>query len=382
MKIVIAPDSFKGALRSPKVASAIAAGWHAVRRDDEIVEIPLADGGEGTAEALRLGTGGTKVTVPAHDALMRPIDAEYSILGDGETFVFEMATASGIELLTPEELDPLRATTFGAGEVLLAALRAGAKKVVVGIGGSATVDGGAGFLQALGIRYYDANGNLLPDGVGGGDLERIERVDASALKSVLTCELTVACDVTNPLLGEHGTVAIFGPQKGVTPGLAPRMERNMRHWAEVLEKSGLTDVCDAPGDGAAGGLGFAMRAVLKATIRSGAGLVIALSGFDEAIHGAELVITGEGCSDVQTAYGKLCAVVAERAAAQKVPTALCAGALRGDTSELEKRFSGVFSIASGPGTLENAMAATGENLRRAGANLAALASVFSSKGVD
>lgn len=150
MKIVIAPDSFKGALRSPKVASAIAAGWRAVRRDDEIIEIPLADGGEGTAEALRLGTGGTKVTVPAHDALMRPIDAEYSILGDGETFVFEMATASGIELLTQEELDPLRATTFGAGEVLLAALRAGAKKVVVGIGGSATVDGGAGFCRRWG----------------------------------------------------------------------------------------------------------------------------------------------------------------------------------------------------------------------------------------
>ena len=376
MKIVIAPDSFKGALRSPGVAAALAAGWREIRPGDEVIEIPLADGGEGTAEALRLGTGGIKVTVPAHDALMRPINAEYSILGDGKTFVFEMATASGIELVSREELDPLHATTFGAGEVLLAALRAGAKAVVVGIGGSATVDGGAGFLQALGVRYYDADGRLLPDGIGGGGLDRIARVDASALKPVVACDITVACDVTNPLLGGHGTVAIFGPQKGVTPESAPRLEQNLRHWFEVLKKSGLADVCDAPGDGAAGGLGFAMRAVLKATIRSGAGLVIGLSGFDEAVCGATLVITGEGCSDVQTVYGKLCAVVAERAAAQKTPTVLCAGALRGDTAELEKRFSGVFSIASGPGTLENAMATTSENLRRAGANLAALASVF------
>ena len=382
MKIVVAPDSFKGALRSPEVAAALADGWRKVRSGDEVIEIPLADGGEGTAEALRLGTGGVKVTVSAHDALMRPINAEYSILGDGGTFVFEMATASGIELLSREELAPLRATTFGAGEVLLAALRAGAKKIVIGIGGSATVDGGAGFLQALGVKYYDADGKLLPDGIGGGDLIRIKRIDASALEQVIACGITVACDVTNPLLGEHGTVAVFGPQKGVTPELAPLMEQNMRHWAEVFKTSGLADICDAPGDGAAGGLGFALRAALNANIRSGADLVIGLSGFDEAVRGAALVITGEGRSDVQTVYGKLCAVVAKRAAMQKVPTVLCAGALRGDTTELEKRFSGVFSIASGPGTLESAIAATSENLRRAGANLAALASVFSSQGVD
>jgi len=180
-------------------------------------------------------------------------------------------------------------------------------------------------------------------------------------------------------LGERGTVAVFGPQKGVTPELKPMMENGIRHWAEVVMRSGLADRCDASGDGAAGGLGFALRSVLKAEIRSGAGLVMDLSGFDAAVRGASLVITGEGCSDEQTAYGKLCAVVAERAEAANVPTVLCAGALRGDTAALEKRFSGVFSIAAGPGALEDAIAATGENLRRAGANLARLASVFSGK---
>jgi len=377
MKIVVAPDSFKGALRSPEVAATLAAGWKSVRKDDEVIEIPLADGGEGTAEALRLATGGERVTVPAHDALMRPISSDYSILGGGDTVVMEMATAAGIELLTKEELDPGVATTYGAGEVLLAALKRGAKRIVIGIGGSATVDGGAGFLQALGVKYFDAVGRLIPPGIGGGALGRIARIDASALAGTLKSELIVACDVTNPLLGETGTVAVFGPQKGVTPELKKPMEDNIRHWSEVVISSGLADRCDAPGDGAAGGLGFALRTVLKAQVRSGAGLVLDLSGFDAAVRGAMLVITGEGCSDEQTAYGKLCAVAAERAEAAKVPTVLCAGALRGDTSALEKRFAGVFSIAAGPGTLDAAIAATRENLRRAGANLARLASAFS-----
>ena len=375
MKIVVAPDSFKGALRSPEVAAALAGGWKSVRGDDEVIAIPLADGGEGTAEALRLATDGERIAVPAHDALMRPVDSEYSVLGDG-TVVMEMATAAGIELLTRDELDPLAATTYGAGEVLLAALKRGTKKAVIGIGGSATVDGGAGFLQALGVKYFDAAGKLIPPGIGGGDLHKKARIDASALAETIKAGLIVACDVTNPLLGERGTVAVFGPQKGVTPELKPVMEENIRHWAEIVRRSGLADRCDAPGDGAAGGLGFAMRAVLKAEVRSGAGLVLDLSGFDDVVRGAALVVTGEGCSDEQTVYGKLCAVVAERAEAAHVPTVLCAGALRGDTSALEKRFAGVFSIAAGPGSLESAIAATRENLRRAGANLARLASAF------
>ena len=379
MKIVMAPDSFKGALRSPEVAAALAEGWKSVRAADEVIAIPLADGGEGTAEALRLATGGERVTVQAHDALMRPVRAEYSVLGGGKTAVMEMATAAGIELLTRDELDPRVATTYGAGEVLLAALKRGAEKIVVGIGGSATVDGGAGFLQALGVKYFDADGRLIPPGIGGGSLCRIARIDASALEATIRGELVVACDVTNPLLGETGTVAVFGPQKGVTPELKTPMEENIRHWSEIVKRSGLADRCDAPGDGAAGGLGFALRTVLKAEVRSGAGLVLDLSGFDDAVRGAALVVTGEGCSDEQTAYGKLCAVVAERAETAQVPTVLCAGALRGDTSALEKRFDGVFSIAAGPGPLDAAIAATRENLRRAGANLARLASAFSGK---
>ena len=377
MKIVVAPDSFKGALRSPEAAATLAAGWKSVRAADEVIEIPLADGGEGTAEALRLATGGKRVAIPAHDALMRPVQAEYSILGDDKTIVMEMAAAAGIELLERDEMDPLAATTYGAGEVLLAALKSGASKIVVGIGGSATVDGGAGFLQALGVKYFDVDGKPLPPGIGGGSLCRIRRIDASALTGISGVELVVACDVTNPLLGETGTVAVFGPQKGVTPELKPRMEENILHWYEVMRECGLADRCDAPGDGAAGGLGFALRTALKAKNSSGASLVLDLSAFDAAVHGAALVITGEGCSDEQTVYGKLCAVTAERAAAAGVPTVLCAGALRGDTSVLEKHFAGVFSIAAGPGTLEEAIAATRENLRRAGANLARIASAFS-----
>ncbi len=380
MNIIFAPDSFKGALRSPEVAAKLAAGWRSVRPQAELIELPLADGGEATAEALRLSTGGTKFTVPAHDALMRDIVSDYTLLGGSDhVAVMEMATAAGIELISKSELDPLVASTYGAGEVFLAAIRREVSKVVVGIGGSATVDGGAGFLQALGVRFYDKDGKLLPPGIGGGDLEKIARIDAAALDSLPKRELTVACDVTNPLLGPNGSAAVFGPQKGATAETIPVLERNLRYWFEVLRAAGLADRCDAPGDGAAGGMGFMFRAVLKAEIRSGAGLVIGLSGMPEALKGATLVVTGEGCSDPQTVCGKLCAVVAEHAARAGVKTVLCAGALRGDTVPLEKVFSGVFSIAAGPGTLEAAIAATGENLRRAGANLAKLASAFSCK---
>ena len=380
MKIIFAPDSFKGALRSPGVAAALAAGWRSVRKDDELIGIPLADGGEGTAEALRLSTGGAKFTVPAHDALMRDIVADYTLLGGGaRTAVMEMAAASGIELIAKAELDPLVATTYGAGELFLAALKRDISKIVVGIGGSATVDGGAGFLQALGVRFYGRDGGLLPPGIGGGELEEIARIDASALAGLPKRELVVACDVTNPLLGANGAAAVFGPQKGATPETVPVLERNLKHWFEVLRDAGLADRCDAPGDGAAGGMGFMLRAVLKAEVRSGADLVIGLSGMPEALKGASLVVTGEGCSDPQTVCGKLCAVVAEHAAKAGVPTVLCAGALRGDTAPLEQVFSGVFSIAAGPGTLESAIAATEANLRRAGANLAKLATAFSAK---
>lgn len=379
MKIIMAPDSFKGALRSPEVAAALAAGWRAERSADEVLEIPLADGGEGTAEALRRATGGGRVGVNVHDALMRPITAEYSVLGDGTTAVMEMAAASGIELLRREELDPLAASTFGAGEVLLAALRSGVRKAVIGIGGSATVDGGAGFLQALGVRFFDRSGRKMADGIGGGALDNIGRIDASALAGLPECELVVACDVTNPLLGPSGAAAVFGPQKGADAWSVKILERNLEHWFEVLRENGLADVCTSPGDGAAGGLGFALRAVLKAEMRSGAELVISLSGLMKELKNADLVVTGEGCSDPQTVCGKLCSVVAKHAAASRVPAVLCSGALRGGTHELERMFSAVLSIAAGPGDLADAIAATEENLRRAGSNLAKLASAFSGK---
>ncbi len=294
MKIVIAPDSFKGALRSHAVASFLADGWRRARSGDEVVEIPLADGGEGTAEALRLATGGRKIAVAAHDALSRPHTAEYVILGSGDTAVVEVAAASGIEALALEELSPLSATTFGSGEVFLAALKSGVPEIVVGLGGSATLDGGAGFLQAMGVKYYDSSGALLPNGIGGGVLERIESVDVSELiPLVFQRKITIACDVINPLLGANGAAAVFGPQKGATPENVAVLERNLRHWAGVLKRAALADECDFPGDGAAGGLGFVLRNVLRAKTTPGAKMVIKLSGLRDALENAYLLITFE-----------------------------------------------------------------------------------------
>ena len=372
MKIIIAPDSFKGALRSPGVCEALKAGWLSRRSLDEVLLFPLADGGEGTCEALVNSTQGRTLALAACDPLMRRISVSCGIAGKGNTGIMELAAASGIELLAKEELDPLKTSTYGSGEVMKALLDAGCREFVMGIGGSATVDGGAGMLQALGCEFYDRKGELLPPGIGGGSLKNIARVSVEKLDArIFGSKIKVACDVTNPLLGPSGAAAVFGPQKGATPEMVEILEENLKHWAALWRGDP-----ELPGSGAAGGVGFMLRTVLKAEITSGADLVIKYTGAAQALAGADLLITGEGCSDTQTACGKLPAVIADLAKKENVPVLLCSGALKGDISSLYEIFDGVFSISHGAVPLAEAMAATAENLRRFGANLAGIANAF------
>ena len=366
MKIVVAPDSFKGALRATEAAAAFAAGWRAVRPDDTVLELPLSDGGEGMAETLKHALHGEELPLSVHDALRRPVTARAVVAGD--TAVVETAEAAGIERLRRDELNPLGASTFGAGEMLRALYDRGFRKFIIGIGGSATVDGGAGLLQALGAKLTDADGRELPPGIGGGALRHVASADVAMLAPWRKCEIKVACDVTNPLCGPSGAAAVFGPQKGATAEMIPVLDDNLRRWAGLFDDDGTH-----PGDGAAGGMGFALRRALGAEMVSGAKLMMHYSGFDAALDGASLVVTGEGCSDGQTACGKLGAQVAAAARGRGVPVMLFSGALRGDIRALEDLFDGCYSIAAGPGPLETAMADTAENLRRAGANVARIA---------
>lgn len=374
MKIIIAPDSFKGSLRSPDVCAALCRGLRSALPEAELVALPLADGGEGTTQVLTAATGGTLHEVTVHGPLMDPVAALYGVTGDRTCAVIEMAAASGIELLAPDRLDPLRATTFGVGELVRAMLDTnGVSTLLLGIGGSATVDGGAGMAQALGARFFDAQGEPLPDGIGGGELERIAAVDFTSLDPRLrNINVKVGCDVTNPLLGPRGAAAVFGPQKGAGPAAVARLERNLGHWRGLLQTAGVADAADRPGDGAAGGLGFALRTIYQGELVSGAALVIEAAGLHRELRDADLLITGEGRTDDQTAGGKLCSVVAEAAAAAGVPAILASGAVCGDPDALRRRFAAAFSIARGPGSLAGAMRDTAANLELFGANLGAL----------
>lgn len=372
MKIIIAPDSFKGSLRSPAVCAALARGLAARLPEAELVSLPLADGGEGTVDAVVAAAGGTCRSVRVRGPLMEPVEAVYGLAGARRTAVIEMAAAAGLELLPSHRLDPGRATTCGVGELLRDALDAGCREIILGIGGSATVDGGAGLLQALGLRLLDKEGGTLPAGIGGGALHLVAAVDASDLEPRLReISLSIACDVTNPLLGPTGAAAVFAPQKGADPATVARLEENLAHWSRLLVAAGLADRTDHPGDGAAGGLGFALRTLCGGRMTSGAQLIIEAVGLPAQLANADLVITGEGRTDGQTAGGKLCAVVTELARAAGVPTVLLSGALAGG-EELDRHFSAAFSIARGPGPLAAAMADTEVNLEAAGRNLAGL----------
>ena len=370
MKIIVAPDSFKNALRAPAVADAVIQAWHSIRPDDTMIALPMSDGGEGLCDALTIAAGGRYLEISTFDALMRPRTGRVGIAGD--TAVLESAEANGIEWLARNELNPLKTTTYGVGVMLKELIFTHhCRKIIVGIGGSATVDGGAGMLQALGCRFYDSAGSELAPGIGGGDLKKIIRMERAALSGLLDgVEIVAACDVNNILCGENGSAAVFGPQKGATPEMVKILDDNLKYFAALHNDSGM-----CAGDGAAGGLGFALRTI-GGRIESGAKLVMKDSGFFEKLSGADLVITGEGCSDDQTACGKLCAEIAIAAKSHGVPTVLVSGALKGDCADLEKLFAGCFSISRGVCTLDEALASTRENLEKAARALAAYANVF------
>jgi len=372
MKIVIAPDSFKNSLSARDAADAIDSGLRLGCPGVETVRLPLADGGEGTVEALVAAASGEFRSCRVTGPLGAPVEARYGRIDGGRCAVIEMAAASGIELVKQDRLDPLAATTYGTGELIRDAVRTGAQRIVVGIGGSMTCDGGAGMAQALGWRFYGESGNLLAAPLGGGDLAKIAGIRAPEERP--ECEILVACDVTNPLLGPRGCVNVFAPQKGATAEMLPVLERNLRHYAEKLKEAGFAASCDAPGDGAAGGLGFALRTLLGAKMTSGADLVMEAAGLDDALEDADFLITGEGRTDDQTLSGKLCFKAALRAARRGVPTIVLSGAIAGDPEKLREHFFALFSIAPGPGTLEEALRDTAQNLRRVAVDVGRLLS--------
>ncbi len=307
MKIVLAPDKFKGTLTAPQAAEIMACAIRTVHPSAEIAELPLADGGEGTAQTLTRALGGTMRSVTVHDPLGRLRKAEFGIAG--KTAVIEMAAASGMALLKQSELNPLQTSTFGTGELIRAALDADVDEIVIGIGGSATVDGGAGMAEALGVQFFDANNKQLSF-LTGGKLSDIFAIDVSGIDQRLkNCRVRIASDVSNPLLGPTGAVAVFAPQKGATPEMMPLLENGLANLQQLLDSEGLLSPSDMPGDGAAGGLGMGLRAFCGAKPESGAQLAMALTGFESVINDADYVITGEGCTDSQTESGKLCSEI-------------------------------------------------------------------------
>lgn len=324
MKIVVAPNAFKGTLTAPQAAAAISRGVREVFPDAEIVEVPVADGGDGTAEALVTALQGEFRSVRVEGPLGDPVEARFGLIGSGRTAVVELAAASGLVLIPSSRRDPMHATTYGFGQLLEAALEAGVGEVIAGIGGSATNDGGAGMAQALGYRLLDASGRDLER--GGAALARLQAIDPSGFdRAWRSVGVRVACDVTNPLTGPLGASAVYGPQKGADPDMVRELDAALARLSEVIERDLGRRVSDVPGAGAAGGAGAGLIAFLGAELVPGAPLVVEAAGFDEKLKGASLVITGEGRADEQTAYGKAPGEVARRAQAAGVPVLLLAG---------------------------------------------------------
>ena len=321
-KVVVASDSFKGCLSSWQVADAVEKGIHDAMPGCDVVKLAVADGGEGSMDALMTTLGGKPVRLMVSGPLGRPVEAEYAWI-DGSTAVIEMARASGLTLLASEERNPLLTSTYGTGQLIADALGKGCRRFLICIGGSATNDAGTGMLEALGYRFMDAEGNVLK--ACGGILNHIASIDFSNVHPYLKdAEFIVACDVDSPFCGPEGAVYVYGPQKGASPEMVEQLDRGMRHFARIIFQVTGVDVTDMPGAGAAGGLGGALKAFLKAEISRGADMVLDAVHFDDAIKDADLVITGEGRIDSQTLTGKLPYVVAKRAALQNIPVvALC-----------------------------------------------------------
>ncbi|MGI4787629.1 MAG: glycerate kinase family protein [Janthinobacterium lividum] len=359
MKIILAPDSFKGSMTALNAAEAMEEGILRVYPQAEMILLPLADGGEGTLETLVAATSGRLMTANVSGPLGELLDANWGLLGpDHQTAVVEMASAAGLPLVLPEQRDPGRATTYGVGELMLEAVRAGARHIIVGLGGSATNDGGAGALQALGVRFLDASGLPLMEKLGGRELARLARIDVSGLRfPVGEVAVTIASDVTNPLLGTHGASAVYGPQKGASAEDVVELDAALANYAAVIKRDLGKDVAHLPGSGAAGGLGAGLMAVLNAQMQSGIDLVLDASGFDDKLIGADWVFTGEGRIDTQTLHGKAISGVLRRCALQAVPVIAFGGSVDDAAADAlaSAGLRAAFPIVSGPMTLSEAM---------------------------
>ncbi len=418
MKIVIAPDSYKESLSASEVAQAIEKGFREIFPDAQYVSVPVADGGEGTVEAMIAATQGAErhawVTGPLGEKVnaswgisgdgktafiemaaasgleLVPAEKrdplvttsrgtgelilqalESGISGDGKTAFIEMAAASGLELVPAEKRDPLVTTSRGTGELILQALESGATNIIIGIGGSATNDGGAGMVQALGAKLCDANGNEI--GFGGGSLNTLNDIDISGLDPRLKdCVIRVACDVTNPLVGDNGASRIFGPQKGASEAMIVELDNNLSHYAEVIKKALHVDVKDVPGAGAAGGMCAALMAFLVAELKSGIEIVTTALNLEEHIHDCTLVITGEGRIDSQSIHGKVPIGVANVAKKYHKPVIGIAGSLTDDVGVVHQHgIDAVFSVLTSIGTLDEAFRGAYDNICRASRNIAA-----------
>ena len=354
MKIVIAPQAYKGSISAMDAARAMGDGVRRVIGDADIHLVPVADGGDGTLETLVESSGGEIRTAEVTGPLGERVSAGWGALGDGETAVIEMARTSGLALVSSDERDPLRATTYGLGEIIAQALDAGFRTFIVGIGGSATNDGGAGMAQALGVRLLDEDGHDLP--VGGAALARLRRIDLSDLDPrARDAEFSVACDVSNPLCGEEGASAVYGPQKGATPEMVAQLDSALDNFAEVVKRDIGTEIRDVPGTGAAGGLGGGLMAFLNGTLRSGVDIMLEAVGLEERLEDADLAITGEGQMDFQTVYNKAPIGVARMANGRGIPVIAVSGSLGEGFGEVhEAGIDAVSAITSGPMTLEEA----------------------------
>jgi len=371
MKIVIAPDSYKESLSALDVAKAIESGFREIFSDAEYVKLPVADGGEGTVEAMVAATGGRVVKVNVTGPLGDPLEAFFGLSGDEKVAFIEMAAASGLESVPSAKRNPLKTTSFGTGELIRAALDYGVKHCIIGIGGSATNDGGSGMVQALGAKLLTQAGREI--GYGGGELEKLASIDVSGLDPrIKACRFEVACDVTNPLTGKEGASAVFGPQKGATPEMIEQLDGYLGHYAKVIRRDLHIDVDTIPGGGAAGGMGAALHAFCGAELRQGIEIVTEALGLDALVKDATLVITGEGRIDSQSINGKVPIGVARVAKRYNKPVIAIGGSLTKDVDVVfEHGLDAVFSVLYTICTLEEALENAAENLRKTARNIAA-----------
>jgi len=371
MKIVIAPDSYKESLSALEVATAIEQGFSEIFPAAQYVKLPVADGGEGTVDAMVAATQGKIINVQVTGPLGENVEGFYGLSGDEQSAFIEMAAASGLELVDSSRRNPLKTTSWGTGELIRHALDAGVKHIIIGLGGSATNDGGAGMVQALGAKLLDADGHQI--GHGGGELETLASIDINALdKRLAECRIEAACDVTNPLTGAEGASAVFGPQKGATPEMVTRLDRSLAQFARIISRDLDKDVLSLPGGGAAGGMGAALFAFCGAELRQGIEIVTEALHLDKHVADADLVITGEGRIDSQTIHGKVPVGVAKVAKRYNKPVIGIAGSLTADVGVVhEHGIDAVFSVIYTVCSLEDALENAAENVRMTARNIAA-----------